>query len=253
MEPQEKYIGVLGLAYVSPRLGFRNLESFNKALLANQFWRILHNIKSLAARVLNACYYLDVDFINAELKPTASFLWKSLIWGKEIVAARSRWRVGDELVRNVFCKDDSISILSIPISRSRAHDSILWHYDQKRTYSAKSGYWADRSLLSEPGSSHSGKSLFFDFILDCFSLLKMEDLSLFCVCLWKIWAIRNAAVHGSPPDKAVDVVDWAHFFIDEFHNASPAKNRDPKCPTNDVKFCNQFVSALRLYCLQRQG
>ncbi|KAK3183280.1 hypothetical protein Dsin_030566 [Dipteronia sinensis] len=122
-----------------------------------------------------------------------------------LITPSGAWNV--ELVKNSFCEEDTTTILSIPISRSRAQDSIQWHYDQK------------------------GKSQFFDFILDYFSHLKMEDLGFFCVCLWKIWAIRNAAVHGSLPDKAVDVVDWAHFFIDEFHNASPAKSRNPECPT----------------------
>ncbi|KAK3218733.1 hypothetical protein Dsin_012703 [Dipteronia sinensis] len=58
-------------------LGFRDLEIFNQALLANQCWRILSNGNSLAGRVLKACYFPDGDFMNAESKSTASFIWKS--------------------------------------------------------------------------------------------------------------------------------------------------------------------------------
>ena len=76
-------------------LGFKNLEYFNKALLANQGWRILSNDKSLAACVLKDCYFSDVGFLKAEMKSSGSFIWKSLMWGKEILSAGVRWRGGD--------------------------------------------------------------------------------------------------------------------------------------------------------------
>ncbi|KAK2633819.1 hypothetical protein Ddye_028611 [Dipteronia dyeriana] len=76
-------------------LGFRDLEIFNKTLLANQCWRLINNGNSLAASVLKACYFPNKHFVDAEVKSTASFIWKSLIWGKEIIVVGFRWRVGD--------------------------------------------------------------------------------------------------------------------------------------------------------------
>ncbi|KAK3198882.1 hypothetical protein Dsin_022297 [Dipteronia sinensis] len=76
-------------------LSFKDLETFNKALLAKQCWRILKNKNSLAARVLKGCYFSDREFMEAEIKPTGSFIWKSLGWGREIIVAGSRWRVGN--------------------------------------------------------------------------------------------------------------------------------------------------------------
>ncbi|KAK3225459.1 hypothetical protein Dsin_005321 [Dipteronia sinensis] len=43
-------------------LGFRNLETFNRALFANQGWRILKNPNSLAAKTLKGCYFEGLQF-----------------------------------------------------------------------------------------------------------------------------------------------------------------------------------------------
>ena len=48
-------------------LGFRNLHSFNLAMLARQAWRLLQEPTSLSARILKAVYYPDRSILNAEL------------------------------------------------------------------------------------------------------------------------------------------------------------------------------------------
>ncbi|KAK3224821.1 hypothetical protein Dsin_004683 [Dipteronia sinensis] len=73
--------------------------------------------------------------------------------------------------------------------------------------------------------NHKGKVYFIDFILDCFSRLKKEDLELFCVCLWKVWSLRNDVVHNSINEREIDVVGWASCFIVELHNANSGQNR----------------------------
>ncbi|KAK0583899.1 hypothetical protein LWI29_004741 [Acer saccharum] len=52
-----------------------------------------------------------------------------------------------------------------------------------------------------------------------------EDLGLLCVCFWKSWSLRNAAFHGSPVDKEMEVVSWARLFISEYHDACELKDR----------------------------
>jgi hypothetical protein len=54
-------------------MGFRDLESFNLAMLAKQVWRLLCEPESLRAQVLRAKYYPSGDLFNAELKKGSSY------------------------------------------------------------------------------------------------------------------------------------------------------------------------------------
>ncbi|KAK2657148.1 hypothetical protein Ddye_010200 [Dipteronia dyeriana] len=211
-------------------LGFRDLEIFNKALLANQCWRLMNNGNSLAACVLKACYFLNDNFIDVEVKSTASFIWKSLMWGKEIIAVDFRWRVGDgsniriykdrwilrpstfkpislqshllaedatmnqlltllgswdvNLLNSIFREEDVTVILSIPIGRNWAPNSLQWHYDQKGCYSAKRGYWVGCSLRSDTGSTNS--SFLSDISISWWkSLWKLLIPSKITIFVWK--------------------------------------------------------------------
>ena len=74
-------------------LGFRNLGTFNKAMLAKQCWRIIQFPDSLAARVLKGCYFNSSSVLSAR-GVSGSFLWKNLLWGRELVDKGSRWRIG---------------------------------------------------------------------------------------------------------------------------------------------------------------
>jgi len=53
-------------------MGFRDLQSFNEAMLAKQVWRLLSDPDSLCARVLRARYYPDGKLLNARMKPGSS-------------------------------------------------------------------------------------------------------------------------------------------------------------------------------------
>jgi hypothetical protein len=64
-------------------MGFRNLHTFNLAMLVKQCWRLLEKPDSLCSRVLKARYYPDGSLLNAKLKPGSSFTWQSVISGLE--------------------------------------------------------------------------------------------------------------------------------------------------------------------------
>ena len=60
-------------------LGFRDLKAFNKALLAKQGWCLQTNTHYLPHHVFKARYFLDHDFLHAELGRKPSYAWKSIM------------------------------------------------------------------------------------------------------------------------------------------------------------------------------
>ncbi|KAL5577974.1 hypothetical protein UlMin_019673 [Ulmus minor] len=71
-------------------IGFRDLRCFNQALLAKQGWRLLKKPDSLVTKVLKACYYPSRDILTAKKRSKPSFVWRSIIWGREVIEKGSR-------------------------------------------------------------------------------------------------------------------------------------------------------------------
>ncbi|KAL6204988.1 hypothetical protein ACLB2K_022254 [Fragaria x ananassa] len=74
-------------------LGFKNMHDYNLALLAKQGWRILQHPDNIVSRVLKAKYFLDSDFMDAKLKSGASFIWRSIMAGRQVLAKGVRYQV----------------------------------------------------------------------------------------------------------------------------------------------------------------
>ena len=75
-------------------MGFRDLHSFNLAMLAKQCWRLIHNPDSLCAQVLGAKYYPDGNIMRAGPKNGSSFTWQSIFAGIQTFKRGCIWRVG---------------------------------------------------------------------------------------------------------------------------------------------------------------
>ena len=75
-------------------MGFRDLYSFNLAMLSKQVWRLITNPDSLCARVLKAKYFPNESLLQATLKSGASFTWQSIMKGLETFKLGYIWRVG---------------------------------------------------------------------------------------------------------------------------------------------------------------
>ncbi|XP_059436328.1 uncharacterized protein LOC132169286 [Corylus avellana] len=83
-------------------LGFRDLESFNEALLAKQGWRLVHDPTSFVAQILQAKYCKNKTFLESNLGNMPSFAWRS-IWGaKKLLEAGLIWRVGNGHSINIW-------------------------------------------------------------------------------------------------------------------------------------------------------
>jgi hypothetical protein len=76
-------------------MGFRDIQSFNLAMLAKQVWRLLREPDSLCARVLRARYYPDGKLLNAKMKSGSSYTWQSILAGLDCFKLGYIWRVGD--------------------------------------------------------------------------------------------------------------------------------------------------------------
>ena len=81
---------------------FRDLQSFNSAMLAKQVWRLLSEPDSLCARVLRARYYPDGKLLKAKMKSGCSYTWQSILTGLECFKQGYIWRVGDGTQINIW-------------------------------------------------------------------------------------------------------------------------------------------------------
>lgn len=82
-------------------LGFRDLHSFNMAMLARQGWRLLQN-PSLCARALEAKCHPGHNIIETTPKKGMSYAWQSILKGVQLLKKGIIWRVGDGRNINIW-------------------------------------------------------------------------------------------------------------------------------------------------------
>lgn len=123
-------------------LGFKDLEIFNQALLSKQVWRILQHPNCLMARILKARYFPEDDILKAKLWKKASYAWKSILHGRELLSQGMRYIIGDGSLVNMWTdawipdhpprppwargnyqEDDKVSVY-LDISR--------WHWNEQK-------------------------------------------------------------------------------------------------------------------------
>jgi hypothetical protein len=74
-------------------MGFRNLQLFNKALLARHGWRFIHDPHALVSRFLKARYFPNSSFLEARIPGNASYIWRSICESRDVLRSCLRWRV----------------------------------------------------------------------------------------------------------------------------------------------------------------
>lgn len=74
-------------------MGFRDLELFNKTLLAKTAWRIIQDPDALWCRILKGLYFPNEDFLSAKQGSRASWGWSSILEGRELLKEDLCWRV----------------------------------------------------------------------------------------------------------------------------------------------------------------
>ena len=85
----------IGVSKNKGGLGFHDLTTFNKGLLAKQTWRLFQQPNSLVGRIFKAKYHLSCNILEVDLGKKASLIWRSLIATQGVVKRGAIWRVGD--------------------------------------------------------------------------------------------------------------------------------------------------------------
>ncbi|XP_041000305.1 uncharacterized mitochondrial protein AtMg00310-like [Juglans microcarpa x Juglans regia] len=87
--------GKMGENKKGGRMGFRDVNMFNKAMLAKQGWMLQHNVNSMAAKIFKEKYYKQSQFIEAKLGYKPSFMWRSLLDAQDLIKIGMVWSVGN--------------------------------------------------------------------------------------------------------------------------------------------------------------
>ena len=74
-------------------MSFRDFHGFNLSLLAKQCWRILRNPTALWVRILKVKYFMDCHLFEAKKGASPSWIWSSLLKGRDTIEKHSRWQV----------------------------------------------------------------------------------------------------------------------------------------------------------------
>lgn len=76
-------------------LGFKDLQMFNKALLAKQVWKLITQPNLLVSKVLKEKYYPKQSLFNCKVPNNASWIWKSISPVRMEVLEGIRRRIGN--------------------------------------------------------------------------------------------------------------------------------------------------------------
>ena len=74
-------------------MGFRDIHTFNLAMLAKQAWRLLHETPSLFYCVYKARNFPLCSFMDAKLGASQSVVWRSLLQAREVIREGFIWQV----------------------------------------------------------------------------------------------------------------------------------------------------------------
>jgi hypothetical protein len=85
----------MGKSKLSGGARLRDLEVFNLALLAKQWWRLLQFPNSLVAQIMREKHYSNGFFLQAHLGSRPFYAWRSIFQAREVLEMGMIWRVGN--------------------------------------------------------------------------------------------------------------------------------------------------------------
>ncbi|KAL6210783.1 hypothetical protein ACLB2K_016015 [Fragaria x ananassa] len=133
-------------------MGFPSLEDFNQALLAKQGWRLLTNPTALWVRVLKAGYFVTSTFLDARKGSSPSWLWSSLLQGRELLHHHVVWQIGS-IYSSPHCSGGGGFGSSSGSSSDWAMQPLVEHI-QALTVDMGSHSWEWTSRLANQAADH---------------------------------------------------------------------------------------------------
>ncbi|GER27469.1 RNA-directed DNA polymerase (reversetranscriptase)-related family protein [Striga asiatica] len=76
-------------------LGFHDLNTFNRALITKQLWRLLTHPNLLVSKILKAKYFPKEDFFTAKKKSNSSWLWACWLKQRDSFKSGIRYSIRD--------------------------------------------------------------------------------------------------------------------------------------------------------------
>jgi len=74
-------------------MGFKDLTSFNVAMIGKQGWRFQTDSSSLVSRLYKAKYFPNTNFIESSIGQNPRYVWRSIFSPKIVVKQGARWRI----------------------------------------------------------------------------------------------------------------------------------------------------------------
>ena len=76
-------------------MGFKDFYAMNLAHLAKQVWRIYLNPNALWVKFLKSIYFPNDSIFTIKKKGGPSWIWNSILKGRDVLIEGGRWMVGD--------------------------------------------------------------------------------------------------------------------------------------------------------------
>lgn len=87
---------------ISGGLGFRDLEGFNKVLLAKKAWKLSQDLHFLARQILKEKYFHFSNIVEAKIGYNPSLIWKSIQSSITLIRDWIFWRIGDGKIVKIW-------------------------------------------------------------------------------------------------------------------------------------------------------
>lgn len=75
-------------------MGFKDLTSYNAAMLGKQAWKLQTDIDSLVSRLFKARYFPHSDYLGATIGANPSYIWRSIHSVQNLIRQGARWCIG---------------------------------------------------------------------------------------------------------------------------------------------------------------